>query len=154
MRISDFFHCDDEQFLENCYQFILGRDPDENGFAHHLNRLQNGLPRPYLIFGMTRSREGRRRNVKIAGLWTALFWAYVNRLPLLRDVAAHIAWAQTSDGVLSRVRAMEYTLGQMLDQAEKDYALVPSRYINLKHDEVNLQNLSPRAKEIFHELVG
>ncbi len=154
MHINDLLYCSDEQFLMNCYQILLGRAPDEEGFAHHLSKLRLGRPRSYVIRGIMRSREGRMRNMKVVGLSTALFWSYVRQLPGLKQIAAHLEWAGSSSGLLARTRAVEDLLTRLLERAENDQGEVQKVYRPVSHDQVSLDTLPPRAKEIFHELVG
>jgi len=51
----------DADFLSQCYRRILGREPDAEGFAHHLQALAGGLPREALVQTFAASDEFAQR---------------------------------------------------------------------------------------------
>src|ERR1700729_2554617 len=52
---------DDNQFLEEAYRRILGREPDLEGLLHHRESLHNGTPRATILHRFTNSEEARLR---------------------------------------------------------------------------------------------
>jgi FkbM family methyltransferase len=54
---------DDETFVTACYRRTLGRDPDPDGWSHHLSRLRAGEPRGAILHGFAGSDEARARGI-------------------------------------------------------------------------------------------
>lgn len=50
-------HLEDEDFVQYCYFWLLGRDADPVGLQHYLKAMNEGLSRLDLIAGMYRSEE-------------------------------------------------------------------------------------------------
>lgn len=77
----------DEDFLDNAYRALLGREPDLTGARHYLDYLEQWRSRLVVLHQIRTSEEGRRRGVRVAGLrWMALYEAMRGKrfvLPLL-----------------------------------------------------------------------
>lgn len=54
----------DEIFVRNLYRELLGREPDLDGMAYHLDRLKEGLSHDTLMQGFLDSHELRLRNAQ------------------------------------------------------------------------------------------
>ena len=155
MHLNDLLHCDDEQFLANCYHFILGREPDGDGFADHITALRNGRSRIKVVRGFVRSREGRIRGEKVVGLRAALFWRYILKIRWIEAIWRSCFWAGDSGFFLRRVRALEQVAGMLVylaSQEEADEEISQRRGPRVSGDAAKY--LSPRALEIFEELRG
>ncbi len=67
-EINDFIKYHDEEFLENCYQVILGRAIDPDGKDNYLPLLRGGtLSKTEIITKLHFSKEGRGQNIIIRG---------------------------------------------------------------------------------------
>ena len=51
----------DEEFIENAYQAILDRTPDESGLANYLPKVRSGVHRGHIILELAESAEGRSK---------------------------------------------------------------------------------------------
>ncbi|GIX26081.1 MAG: hypothetical protein KatS3mg122_3312 [Caldimonas sp.] len=60
-------HPDDAAFVRSAYLLLLGREPDPQGFEHHIQALRQGLARSQLIENLRNSQESRDRQAVIAG---------------------------------------------------------------------------------------
>lgn len=155
MHLNDLLHCNDEQFVVNCYHFILGREPDGDGFADHITALRSGRSRLKVVRGFVRSREGRTRGEKVVGLRAALFWRYIPKVRWIEAIWRACSWAGDSDFLLRRVRVLEEVAGTLLylaSQEEAEDELNRRRGPRVSGDAA--RSLSPRALEIFEELRG
>jgi hypothetical protein len=56
-----------EAFVDQAYQSILGRAPDDEGKAYALRMLASGMPREVIVAQLRRSDEGRARQLSSAG---------------------------------------------------------------------------------------
>ncbi|MFM1655472.1 DUF4214 domain-containing protein [Brevibacillus sp. B_LB10_24] len=51
---------DDVEFIVELYRELLDRDPDPEGFRHHLSLLRSGVPKITLVISIMRSEEAIR----------------------------------------------------------------------------------------------
>lgn len=66
LRAADLLHGSDEDVVVNLYLGILGRWPDEQGFAHYLEFITNRPEhRAEALATMMASEEGRRRGTRL-----------------------------------------------------------------------------------------
>ena len=155
MYLSELLTCNNEQFVLNCYHLILGREPDEEGFLHHITVLQAGRSRLRIVRGIARSSEARRRGVRVQGLRGALLWDWLARKSRLGPWLRRIAWIRDADETLKRVWILEERCGQLLELAAEDAAAGKQR---ARRSQVEMNEaagwLSPRGLEIFEELRG
>jgi len=69
VNLSDLLPYGDEDFIRNAYRAILKREPDTDGFNDYLSRLRSGqLNKIEILGGISRSKEGREKNVRVKGL--------------------------------------------------------------------------------------
>jgi hypothetical protein len=59
---------DDTEFVQQAYRLLLGRDSDEVGLGHYVQRLRDGEDKRRLIADLASSDEGRQRSQRLAGL--------------------------------------------------------------------------------------
>ncbi|MDP4008393.1 MAG: methyltransferase domain-containing protein [Candidatus Peregrinibacteria bacterium] len=82
--LEDFLQYYDEQFLNNAYKLILGRDPDPKGAKEYLIALRNGtLNRMRILERLRYSKEGKIKKVKIRGLLFKRIMNMVYSLPII-----------------------------------------------------------------------
>ncbi|AYJ87116.1 DUF4214 domain-containing protein [Sphingomonas paeninsulae] len=153
MHLNDLYECGNERFVLNCYHLILGREPDEEGFLHHLSMLQQGRSRLRIVRGMMRSSEARRRGARFAGLRGALVWDWVIRRSYIGPWLNRIAWARTSNETLTRIWSLEEGCRKLVQMAADDAAAreQQGQHSKVKSSEASA-GLSPRGLEIFNEL--
>ena len=155
IHYRDLAYNDDEQFVWNCYTEILGREPDSNGFVHHVNALRKGRPRAIIVRSLMRSTEGRRYGAKIGGAKAAVLWARLLRLPGLGTVLARIERVNDAGQLKRTMRRLETETGKLVTLAQ-DQAEMFSRSAN-RRSVLTMRDaeagLSPRALKIFEELI-
>ena len=78
---------DDEQFLKQAYQRILGRECDVSGFVTYLELLRRHVPRRAIVAELMKSEEASKRGVRFAGV-VLLVFVDVAQFPCLRIAAA------------------------------------------------------------------
>ncbi len=59
---------DDEQFVQEAYRRILGREADVSGFVNYLELLRRHVPRRTVVLQLVNSDEARRRGVRFVGI--------------------------------------------------------------------------------------
>ncbi len=155
MQLNALFECTDEQFVLNCYHLILGREPDEEGYLHHINMLQRGRSRLRVVRGMARSSEARRLGVRVTGLRRAIIWQWLIDHSYAGRWLSRTGWARRSDETLKRIWSLEARCSELVQIAANEAALREQR---LRHSQVEANEaaswLSPRGIEIFNELRG
>lgn len=125
-----------KQVIEYYYQLILRRPVDAQGLAVYQPLLERGMPALMMLFDLSRSPEGRSRDIPIEGLGLARFLYYIAKLakkigcqrPIWR-LLHHLAnqyrcFAQTDDWSLSkahldsdvRVDELAHTVHQLLSR--------------------------------------
>lgn len=84
-RLEDFWRPDDEVFLDNAFQAILGRPPDPESLRFFAQSMGTGHFSRIEVLGYLRNTpEGERRDVKIRGLpFRFLMVRVARRLPFL-----------------------------------------------------------------------
>lgn len=70
----------DEEFVTGLYRVFFDRDPDPDGFAHHLKALQSGVPPHQLVASLLMSEEFANRKQK------QVFEGQAFELPNLREL--------------------------------------------------------------------
>ena len=59
---------DDEQFVQEAYRRILGRECDVSGFVNYLELLRRHVPRRVVVLQLVDSDEAKRRGVRFTGI--------------------------------------------------------------------------------------
>lgn len=82
--VPDLICLNDEDFLRACYFKILGRKPDKEGMRHHLWVLRTGeSDKVGVINSFLRSKEAKRRKVRIDGLFLCNIRRFFVRIPII-----------------------------------------------------------------------
>lgn len=82
--IDEFTALDEEDFLQNAYRVLLGRNVDGAGRTHYLSALRDGRSTMIGVLGSLRwSAEGRARGVRVRRLLPAFVFDRLARLPVL-----------------------------------------------------------------------
>jgi len=89
---------DDEQFLQEAYRRILGRECDISGFVNYLEILRRHVPRRVVALQLINSDEGRRSGVRFTGIPEAAAGGH------RRGLAASLR--QAAGSVLAQVREL------------------------------------------------
>lgn len=154
----DLAYCDDEQFVWNCYNAILGRDPDPTGFVHHVNALRRGRARAIVARGLLRSPEAKLRGVHVRGVQAAVFWTRLTKVPGLGTILSRIERIKDEGDMRRAMRRVEMDTSKLItlahehaEQQARTQAEAKIRRSNVRADEAD-PSLSPRARAIFEEL--
>ncbi|MFT4929848.1 MAG: hypothetical protein ACI8WB_005983, partial [Phenylobacterium sp.] len=72
-HINDFLAYQGEDFVRHAYFALLHRNPDAGGLENYVNKLKNGkLSKILILAGLRLSKEGRRKKVRLNGLFFPL----------------------------------------------------------------------------------
>lgn len=83
-HVNELLGLQDEDFINQAYKVMLGRNPDHEGFEHFLNLLRSGDMTKHEILGRMRlSAEGRRQGTKLKGLPLPFILHTLRRLPVI-----------------------------------------------------------------------
>lgn len=83
-HVNDLLKFHDREFIDAVFKAILKRDPDHGSLNHYLKGLRNGSWSKIQILGRIRlSPEGRRKGVRICGLYPRFAVSCLQRLPLI-----------------------------------------------------------------------
>ena len=135
----------DADFLAALYRIILNRDPDRSGVEYYLSSLQSGRLNRIEIIGRLRySGEGRKRKVKIRGLFLPYLAERVRRVPYVGRIASILIGFLPLLNIPTRIARLERYL-------EKNYAELGgmSRYLE---ERMNLN--TDRMLRIVSDLSG
>ncbi|MGO9451704.1 MAG: DUF4214 domain-containing protein [Candidatus Binataceae bacterium] len=82
INLKDLLRRQDHEFVVDAYRCILGREPDQPGLEGHLSSLRSGKASKLEVVANIRfSPEGRRRRVRIKGLFLPLSWHMLSHAP-------------------------------------------------------------------------
>jgi len=103
----------DAEFLTGLYRVFFDREPDPDGFAHHLNALQSGMPPHELVATLLMSDEFANRKQKEA------FESLAFELPNLRELyptdfreeEGHVLYIASDDDRINRMERLIKTHG-------------------------------------------
>jgi SAM-dependent methyltransferase len=88
VNVNDLLSFDGEAFVDVLYERILQRKADTAGKAHYTD-LVKFIPKPFLVYIVSRSPEARQKQVKVKGVYTTLLKFCVRTAPsaLVRGLA-------------------------------------------------------------------
>ena len=116
-HVNDLLKYHGADFVRNAYRALLKRKPDEMGFAAHLEQLASGrLNKMDILANIRYSAEGRRAQVKVAGLaWPATVRRF-SRVPIIGYLIQLIIAAVRLPHLLVHQRQSEFYLSTQLQQ--------------------------------------
>jgi len=94
-------------FLQAAYRSVLGRQPDNDGMAHHLKLLNDGARPSAILVGLKLSPEGRSRPIKLKGLDKLLRRHRLLQTPLLGRLLYALGWDNDPGEVMRSLRLLE-----------------------------------------------
>lgn len=69
IHINDFLYFEGGDFVTVAYQWLLGRDPDPEGYTYYLGRLESGeTSREIILKEIRNSEEGQWYDIRVEGL--------------------------------------------------------------------------------------
>lgn len=82
-HLNDLLRFHDQQFIRNAYRAILKREPDDDGYAGHLENLRSGrFNKIDILASMRYSLEGKGKGVEVEGLTFPAFIRRLYRIPV------------------------------------------------------------------------
>jgi len=89
--IDNILKLDGKNFIVEAYRYVLGREPDEEGLNYYLSKLMSGdYSKLDVIVRLRYSSEGRRRGIKIKGLWPKAIFSFVKHRPIIGKLVASL----------------------------------------------------------------
>lgn len=82
-HIRDLLNFHHEEFVENAYMAILGRNADPIGLDIFLKRLNRGMSKIEILGRMRYSPEGRKKKIKVQGLVVPLTAHMIFKIPII-----------------------------------------------------------------------
>jgi len=82
VHLNDLLSYSDEDFVRNAYRTLLKREADSDGLNNYLAWLRTGrVDKIEILGGISRSQEGRKRKIKVKGLWLRYRIRQLYRIP-------------------------------------------------------------------------
>ncbi len=99
-------------FITRIYQNVLGRDPEAEGYAYWMGRLNSGMPRGEVMLGFSESAENQQANAS-SQLVTTVYVGLLRRIPNDAEHARGLADIQSGRASVlnlidSLLRSSEY----------------------------------------------
>jgi len=93
--IERFMVGDNDDFIEEAYRCLLGREADDSGRRNYRTQLANGVSRLSIAAKLRLSGEGRNRGVNVGGLKSAIAFTAIDRAlrPLRLNAMSRVAIA-------------------------------------------------------------
>lgn len=83
-HVNDLLRFHGDEFVRNAYLALLGREPDQAGMAHHLERLASGrINKIDVLASLRSSPEGRSTQVQLDGLSLPIAVRRLGRVPII-----------------------------------------------------------------------
>lgn len=169
----------DQIFIANAYQILLGREPDPEGLNYYLSRLRLGNSKIKVLKQIRFSNEGKIHSVEIPGLDICIrnyqrsnlpligwFFKKLYRLgpPATADFFSHGELNVNAElnTRLIQLELMLTGLHQLISQQSQSIVIdlggTPNKCINVAAQNLHLKNLdelkhlSPRARDIYFRL--
>jgi O-antigen chain-terminating methyltransferase len=110
-HINDLLRFHGEEFVRVAYRALLLREPDQSGMAHYSESLAGGrFSKIDVLASLHSSPEGRRNQVRLAGLWLPLTVGRLERIPLIGKVIRLMIAFVRLPRLLERHRQLEFYL--------------------------------------------
>ncbi|WP_058772073.1 class I SAM-dependent methyltransferase [Pseudomonas rhizoryzae] len=113
-----------EPLLRAAYPYLLGREIDSEGLAHHLQRLRAGEDKLELLAGLRDSAEGRVHGAPVAGLRAARLRRRCRQLPLLGGLLRRCPAAQRQQREAARHLALYERLESHIQRQEQRHRVL------------------------------
>ncbi|WP_288450838.1 class I SAM-dependent methyltransferase [uncultured Pseudomonas sp.] len=113
-----------EALLRAAYPYLLGREIDPEGLAHHLQRLRAGEDKLELLAGLRDSAEGRAHGAPVAGLRGARLRRRCRQLPVLGSLLRRCPNAQRQQRDAARHLALHERLEAHIQRHEQHYRVL------------------------------
>ena len=147
-EIDDFIKYQDEEFLENCYQVILGRAIDPDGKEHYLPLLRGGtLSKTEIITKLHFSKEGRGQNIIIKGSKKRYILTILYAIPIVGYVIKTLFTLVRLPKLIKRMNQLENQFiseQQKLDKKVNQHKLLFDEQVN-QHKLLLQQGLAKKA---------
>jgi FkbM family methyltransferase len=117
----------DLDFVRCAYVTILGRQPDEAGEAHYVNKVRDGVHKLSIIRNLRRSEEGQRHDPGIAGLDKALRRHRNATRPVAGAVVRLLTGREGNSVVEMRLRMLANDVGSMRGEMRRGFAELAGR---------------------------
>jgi len=111
--LTDLLAYDDEAFVARVYITLLGRKPDQQGFAYYLERLNKSGDKLGIIHQILKGHEARRYNANVAGLKAAMWRYQWKRMPILGSFVNIFDRHSHKDHLLYGLRKIERRIGML-----------------------------------------
>jgi len=148
--LREFLQFHDRTFVTYGYQALLKRDPDPEGFDHHLERLRSGRADKTRILASFRfSAEGRKRQVKVRGLWWGVFKLLLKKPPLVGGVLDYFFALFGLRRISADLARKEIELGRLFEETGLALARLESRIesrLEAKADKSRLEQKADREE--------
>jgi Domain of unknown function (DUF4214) len=115
--IDAFRHLRGNAFLFAAYRALLGRDPDEQGFAYFRRAMGQGQDQADILIQLATSAEGRARGVHLLGAGRYRLARRLERLPVLGTVVRFTLALYRLPDAMRRDRANEALSIQLVEDA-------------------------------------
>ncbi|HHO42028.1 MAG TPA: DUF4214 domain-containing protein, partial [Epsilonproteobacteria bacterium] len=130
-EVSDFNDYHDRDFVYNAYVGILLREPDEHGFASHLEILRSGkLTKTELLCALRFSPEGREKGVKILGLRKRHIVFGVFRIPVIGKITRALYLLLNINKLSRKITQLEADINRRF-HCVRDYSVQAGHAMNI-----------------------
>ncbi|MBF5090894.1 DUF4214 domain-containing protein [Novosphingobium sp. NBM11] len=107
IHVSHFFDFHDEEFLNEVYAKLLGRQPDPSGLATYLPMIRSGETRYRVIEAISRSPEAGEKGVRVFGMKSYRRMRKISRIPIIGRLTAGFMLFWNAQDMLRDLRALE-----------------------------------------------
>lgn len=152
-NIYELFSQTDEDFVENSYRILLGREPDAGGKSYYQGRLMAGYSKSYVIYQLYLSPEANPDRHNIPGL-----------KQIIRDEKRannrlwniFKPWARCEKEIHERISTLEYRLRKLIFEETNKNCTVNSQTESYPESISRkiTSNLSPNSKIICTKLIA
>lgn len=119
--LEEFTKMHDMSFVEAAYFAILRREPDALGRTHYVRRIREGSSKIRVLSDLIRSKEGRSKGTRIAGLNVAMAIEKALSLPLIGGVLCFVVFSTTIRHHLRDMRVLENHLFRLIEETHRQH---------------------------------
>lgn len=103
ISLIDLLSFEDQEFIRNAYQALLGRASDAGGFGYYLARLRAGVSKVEILGQIHGSVEGKKYAVEIPGLDKAIRRQNWLKIPVIGQVLRYFGFKPVNGKMLQAV---------------------------------------------------